>query len=225
MTSVTIKTFPSLRVVSSDMALAIEDKDAPYFWDVVAFFITELARFVDAGLCGIFSSSLVSPLGQFDGAVEGGLLAPTALGFTGQMIAHFDHDDDRDFSQSAAAEALAAFNETLKRRWPDATASGALAFRVESTKYPSYYDWWDAVTDGQQIAGLSVLMGSWLVGKELDSADPEALKDALRTVASKAHVGLMPHMVGGKGVAEAVPRGGSNSVNPAWRTAYNHLGE
>ncbi|VUC22524.1 unnamed protein product [Clonostachys rosea] len=225
-TSVTLKTFPTRRVLSSDMALVIEDLDAPYLWDVVALFMTELPRFVDAGLCGIFSSSLVSPDGQYEGAVEGGssLLPPSALGFVGQMIAHLDEGDAGEVKSHAAAASLAAFNETLKSRWPEAVAAGDLALRVESKTFPSWYEWWDAIADGQQIAGFSALTGSWLLGKEdLDKADPEVVKEALRSVSAQAHIGLMPHMVGGKGVMEAVPRGGSNSVNPAWRKAYNHL--
>ena len=32
------------------------------------------------------------------------------------------------------------------------------------------------------------------------------------------------YLLGGKGVADAVPRGGSDAVNPAWRKAVVHAG-
>ena len=49
-----------------------------------------------------------------------------------------------------------------------------------------------------------------------------ALKEAL-IVTSKTGL-VLGHLVGGKGVHDAKIEGGSNAVNPAWRSAYLHTG-
>jgi hypothetical protein len=67
-----------------------------------------------------------------------------------------------------------------------------------------------------------------VVGSRLISADvlrdPDALETALRGVAPSDMGGLDLnfYLLGRKGIVDAVPRGGSDAVNLAWRRALVH---
>ena len=185
------------------------DPGTPYLWDLVAYVMTQFPVFMDAGLAGYFQSSLLVPI-PLPVPVPG--FPSEAVGFIGSMISI------RGDSGEAEA-ALRGFNETLHRRWPNGTY-----FYANSSRWGSFLEWFETSYDTQE-AGDARLLSSWMLGKEdVTEADPEVLKEALRIPATVAG-GLVPHLIGGKGVAEAKPRGGNNAVNPAWRRAYNHLGE
>lgn len=66
------------------------------------------------------------------------------------------------------------------------------------------------------------MVGSWLLPAETLTHN-EDFGDALKTFMGDA--GARFYMVSGKGVWDAVPRGGSDAVNPAWRKALIHAGE
>jgi hypothetical protein len=61
--------------------------------------------------------------------------------------------------------------------------------------------------------------GSRLLDAKALTAGP-ALKKALQAAMTPG--GINPYLLGGKGVRDVVPRGGSDAVNPAWRTSLVH---
>lgn len=56
------------------------------------------------------------------------------------------------------------------------------------------------------------------------TTDLQVLKEAIKQF-TPPDTSSAPYLVPGKGVWDAVPRGGSNSVNPAWRKALMHFSE
>ena len=87
----------------------------------------------------------------------------------------------------------------------------------------SYDTWLDffEINFDNGTAGSSTVMVSRLIGEDALTGDPEAFQDAIKAATGTSElVGFYP--LGGKGVHEATPRGGSNSVNPGWRKAYVH---
>ncbi len=93
--------------------------------------------------------------------------------------------------------------------------------KVVSNLFPNLYSLYKEYADAS-IAGVDKVVGSWLLPPDT-LTDNEDFSDALRTFMGDA--GARLYMVSGKGVWDAVPRGGSDAVNPAWRKALIHAGE
>ncbi|KAH8656592.1 hypothetical protein BGZ60DRAFT_518731 [Tricladium varicosporioides] len=86
----------------------------------------------------------------------------------------------------------------------------------------TFYDWW-LTRNSSDYAGIELVVGSRLVGTDaLQNID--ALETALKGVApsNTAGKGLNFYLLGGEGVRNAVPRGGMNAINPAWRRSLVH---
>ena len=92
---------------------------------------------------------------------------------------------------------------------------------IPPVTYDSFYDWW-LPTNSPNNGGTELLVGSRLLPAEALTANLTALKVALKGF-SPVGSGISVDFVSGKGVWNAVPRGGSNSVNPAWRKAVIHM--
>ncbi|KAF4626250.1 hypothetical protein G7Y89_g11910 [Cudoniella acicularis] len=92
-----------------------------------------------------------------------------------------------------------------------------------SATYPSFYDWW-ITSNGPDWGGIDLMVGSRLLDAEALSGNLTALKEAMMgaTTTTMGQAGLMVDFVSGVGVWDAKPRGGGNSVNPAWRRAVVH---
>lgn len=92
------------------------------------------------------------------------------------------------------------------------------------TEYPTFYDWW-SYSNGPYNAGTELVLGSRLLSADA-LQDVAALETAVTGVlTSKVGGGGMNfYLLGGKGNADVVPRGGSDAVNPAWRKAVVHAG-
>lgn len=91
------------------------------------------------------------------------------------------------------------------------------------TTTPNFYDWWVAGNKPEN-AGADIVVGSWLLSADALN-DTDALETALKGVLTNAGApGLTFYLLGGKGTADVVPRGGSDAVNPAWRKAIVHAG-
>lgn len=105
------------------------------------------------------------------------------------------------------------------------TYPGQFSFSLANvTEWDSFYDWWssDASTE---TAGYELVVGSRLLGANA-LRDTAALETALKGVLPVSEAGTIMnfYLLGGKGIENAVPRGGSNAVNPAWRKAIVHAG-
>jgi hypothetical protein len=87
---------------------------------------------------------------------------------------------------------------------------------------PNFYDWWSTnVPPGR--AGTNVLLGSRLL--DASSMSSNASFIAKRLEESFNGFALLGHLVGGPGIANALPPGGVGSMTPAWRKTISHLGE
>jgi hypothetical protein len=93
-------------------------------------------------------------------------------------------------------------------------------FFAQTETYNSFLEWFDVHYDAG-AAGQSTILKSTLISREALTTNPDALVDAIAT-ASTMSKGLSFFPLAGKGVQEAVPRGGSNAVNPGWRKSLVH---
>lgn len=130
-------------------------------------------------------------------------------GFLGTSILQ-DVDSAED-----VAKIFNPINDTIRERWPD-----KVQFYTLVTEYDSWLGWFDKNFDSSQAGGSSYLVSRLLDGEAL-TGNPKKLNGALQAAMTSGGT-MSAFMVGGKGVQEAKPRGGSNAVNPAWRTAYVH---
>jgi hypothetical protein len=99
------------------------------------------------------------------------------------------------------------------------TWSGEFAFTATPTWYPSHYAWYEVNYDPSS-AGYENVMSSRLLDREALTGNLTKAKEAYELFADGG--GSNMFMVSGKGVHDAVPRGGSNAVLPAWRSTYVH---
>jgi hypothetical protein len=100
-----------------------------------------------------------------------------------------------------------------------ATYPGQFVTEIGVQTYASYYDWW-LPANGPKSAGFDFMVGSRLLDKTALTGDLSALQAALKVFSEAG--GGNPILVGGGKVNSGVPRGGSNSVNPAWRKTILH---
>jgi hypothetical protein len=118
-------------------------------------------------------------------------------------------------SASLAAALTDVFNNAT------APYSGQFQTLVIPNTYPDFYAWFKD-NNGPLDGGFDGLVGSWLLDDKALTGDLNALKEAIKTF-TPPDSSSAPYLVAGKNVWDAVPRGGSNSVNPAWRKAYMHF--
>jgi len=105
----------------------------------------------------------------------------------------------------------------------NATYPNEFVFSISPVTYPDFYSWW-SFSNGPHYAGYDLLAGSWLLPEESLTANLTALKIALQNSMPPGGGGNA-YLVSGKGVWDALPRGGSDAVNPAWRKALIHFSE
>jgi hypothetical protein len=111
---------------------------------------------------------------------------------------------------------LAPILNFINSTWPN-----EFAFQTESAEYSSFYDWW-LLSNGPDNGGIEILVGSRLLDAQALSGDLVALRTALQGFTPPGGASMV-YLVGGKGVRDVVPRGGSDAVNPAWRKALVHM--
>lgn len=116
----------------------------------------------------------------------------------------------------AVQEILDPLNNTILERFNGTAFLQTLP--VES--YDSWLDYYDVNFDNG-TAGGGALLVSRLLDEEALTGDHEALKGALQATTEASEI-IHFYLLGGKGIHEAKPRGGSNAVNPGWRKAYVH---
>jgi hypothetical protein len=88
----------------------------------------------------------------------------------------------------------------------------------------TYDDFWAYYQEnnGPKNAGGDGILGSRLLDRKALTGNRTALREALIIAPGKGV--LSSHLVSGKGVFNAKIPGGSNAVNPAWRSSYIHAG-
>jgi hypothetical protein len=177
------------------------------FWDV---FANVLSQFPALDEQGIMTYAFVAR--NFSG--QYGITSPVD-GFLGTFILPGLHPENTSDSLSAV----------LNKTFSEAAAAYSSQFTIGviPQTYPDFWAWYN-ISNGPLDAGYDQYLGSRLLDERALTQNLTALKEAYK--ASTPFGGITSaYLVGGRGVMNAKPRGGSNAVNSAWRKAYVHSGE
>jgi hypothetical protein len=91
---------------------------------------------------------------------------------------------------------------------------------VTTAIYPDFWAWYQKY-NGPLDAGFDTSLGSRLLDEKALTSNQTAVIEAFKIVTPPGGTTSLD-LVSGKGVWNAVPRGGSNAVNSAWRRALVH---
>lgn len=161
----------------------------------------------------------ISPNGTVEGKFSGG--------FNGIF---FMPNPSPENTAASVVAALQPILDHMTATWP------SYLFQISNTTFPQFNDFF-VVGSGPSTARIDSMIGSGLLDAEVCYPSyPSPLNSftnwfqALNNVKAIRHVmsgmppnGRAPSFVGGKGVKNAIPRGGSDAVNPAWRNALVHM--
>ena len=204
MTSVTIKTYPTPKILHLQLTVATVTSIAKGTWDMIAYFLSQYPALGDAGVSGysFVFDNLTNPFGPPDTPPVSGITTSFALQ---------DTNDPND-GLKLFAPIFAHINAT----WPTFT------ILPNVTAYASFWDWYQPNKDSM-AAGSNMYVCSRLLDAKALSGDRNATRDAFQAFTGAGTA--TAYLVSGKGVWNAQPRGGSNAVLPAWRKAYVHASE
>lgn len=198
--SATMKTFPSTPF--AQILLQVQAPTASEaWWEQMAYILSQYPYLSEHGVVGY--PSIVPVSGNTSTAV-----------YTGPFVI-LDGTD--------AAGLLKIFDPIithLSTTWPGASKVTNVTFG-----FPDFISQFEFNYD-KSIAGLDQVMSSRLLDVETLTRNATELKEALKTFTGPTSTtGSRAHLVSGKGVWNAIPAGGKNAVNPAWRKAQAHLSE
>ncbi len=204
MTSVTIATHPSPAIVGMVSYMVVPGADQAAVdagLDLATYVLGLLPGLSEQGLSGY---SFVVQL--FSSPLDGGAANVSGIAV---FVALQDTQDPGDMAQMWAP-IWAHANAT----WPGVIIASSI------TPYASFWAWFQVNKDGS-ATGRDTYVGSRLLDGPALTANATATREAFRRFSSLSSIGTA-YLVGGKGVRDARPRGGSNAVLPAWRKAYVH---
>ncbi|KAI1346667.1 hypothetical protein F5Y01DRAFT_16902 [Xylaria sp. FL0043] len=198
MTSVTIATHPTPKIVAGVVGILSPDPAVPWVWDMNGYIASQLPYLMDKDVSGymFFPRNMSGP------DENGGTRNYAGMG--GEFVIL----DTQDISDMDAIwePIIAHVNAT----WPSAVSL------ISAVPYPSFKAWFDVYYD-QGLAGYDQYVGSRLLDeKALTTVDSAEVGQAFNLASGSAY------LVAGKGVHNAKPRGGSTSVTPTWRKAVVH---
>ncbi|MBE3046768.1 hypothetical protein IMZ48_30415 [Candidatus Bathyarchaeota archaeon] len=174
--------------------------EVPFVLEFVTWATSKLPYLAESGLSGYLLSTINSPP-----PVPLPGLPPAVAGLMGATLTLDTHDP------AEINKIFKPLNDTIQERWP-----GQIELIILIQSYDTYMEYYTINYDNGE-AGNSAWLVSRFMDKDLLTGD--ALPDALETaLVDGGWLGC--YLVAGKGVNEAKPRGGSNAVHPAWRTAY-----
>ncbi|RDL35420.1 uncharacterized protein BP5553_07351 [Venustampulla echinocandica] len=204
LTSVTMQAHPSTQFLTASVFFATGPGSSSY-WTAAAVFASQYPGLSSLGISGY---SYIKPdVGNADlnttGAVDGyyGIFMLPVL-------------SSANTSLSLATAVTGALNKALASFPPGQFSSAVLP--VES--HDDFWAWYK-VNNGPLNAGGDSVFGSRLLDEKALTSNLTALEDALKQT-GKGSVDL--YLAGGKGSQQAVPRGGGNAVNDAWRRTVVH---
>lgn len=173
-------------------------------FDLITYMVSQIPSLMAQGLSGynLATKDMTTPI-QMPGIPD------RIAGFLGTTVLQ-----DVD-SPDVVAKIFNPINDTLHERWPN-----KVQFYTLLTQYDSWLGWFNDNFDPGQAGGSQYIVSRLLDGEAL-TGNLQKLKSALQAAITPSGT-IDVFMVGGKGVQEAKPRGGSNAVNPAWRTAFVH---
>lgn len=136
-------------------------------------------------------------------------------GVLGLWILPVLHPENTTDSLSAAINTV--FREATSGYFP-----GQFLRILTTHTWPDFWAFYN-VSNGPRDAGFDQYLGSRLLDGKALTQNLTALREAFKT-ATPPGGATGTYLVGGHGVQNVKPRGGSNAVNPAWRKAYVHSG-
>jgi hypothetical protein len=184
--------------------MIITDPKESFVLDLITYVTTQIPSLMNQGISGytLVTRDMQSPI-QLPGIPD------RVAGFMGTCI--LQDVDNLD----VITKAFNPINDTIHERW-----SNKAQFYTSINQYDSFLGWFNNNFDSSPAGGSLYIVSRLLDGETL-TGNPEKLKSALQAAMTSGGT-MSAFMVAGKGVQEAKPRGGSNAVNPAWRTAYVH---
>lgn len=195
-----MKAYPTPKV-QRFMFMAATVPESPLAADFVTFIVGHVPKLMAAGLRGYnwLAMNGTSPISP--GQRWSGLAGVMTLLNKGPEVVQ---------------EIMGALNDTVLERF------NGTAF-VQTMPVQSYDSWLDyyEVNFDNNTSGGSAIMVSRLLDEEALAGNHEPLKKALQAATEGTEM-IDFYLLGGKGVHNAKPRGGSNAVNPGWRKAYVH---
>ncbi|KAM7209625.1 FAD-binding domain containing protein [Naviculisporaceae sp. PSN 640] len=203
-TSVTTKTYPTPSISHVEFALLTSETNNPSLFEMIAYIHSQFPLLGDAGLSGyaFFFQAIPNPS-------DGGVSQIGGITMTGIF---------QDIPTTKAEQLMAPIFTHIDKTWP-----GLFYPVFKTTPYKSFLDWYNVNYDNS-AAGTNSLTGSRLLDKSSLTGNLTLTAEVFKTFTNVEHPGGMgtAYLVSGKGVHNAVPRGGSNAVLPAWRKAYVH---
>jgi hypothetical protein len=206
-TSATIKAFPSTPFITATAFLGTTPGNEAY-WDVVTYILSQFPSLDEQGI------SCYSFIVTSFASAEFNIPSPVD-GYVGTFLLPALHPSNSSDS----------LKSTITKLFAEATAPYPFQFftSVKTRTYPDFWAWY-SVSNGPLDAGHDRVIGSRLLGGKALTQNLTALKETYKAITPAGSI-TMVYLVGGKNVMNAVPRGGSNAVNPAWRKAYVHSRE
>lgn len=200
MTSVTTKTFPSPPLVIVSILIGTADYTNSFVWDTFAYILSQFSTLSAAGFSG-YSYIYPAAPNPYD-------RDETVAYFRGSFCMHNTQDT------AAALAAWEPIRNHINATWP-----GMWAATDSALTYPSWYGYYYNHYDTSE-AGLDQMVGSRLLDGPALTANLTAAAAAWKQFSGGGY--STAYLVSGKGVWDVKPAGGSDSVNPVWRTAYVH---
>jgi len=196
MTKVTIKTHPTPKLVAANLAIASLDLSAPWVWDMVGYVLSQFPYLDKKGVSGYSVAS-------HNYSVPAGNITVNIAGVAGEFI--LPGTLDKAEMQAIWDPIIAHVNAT----WPQAVAL------VDLIPYPSFASWLEVYTLRDPV-GYDLWVGSHLLDEASLTSNATAVGEAYKVFGGQAF------LVSGEGTRNAKPRGGSNAVNPSWRSTVVH---
>jgi hypothetical protein len=206
-TSATIRAYPAFPFAVTTFIIGTPNASDAY-WSVLASIFSQYPTLSAQGIAGLPfvlpnytnpSLNITTPVSAYAGNFFMPILSPS------------------NTSDTLAAAVTAVFNSSI------APYADEFQMTVIPATYPDFYAWFKD-NNGPLDGGFDGIVGSWLLDEKALTSDLGELKDAIKTFTPEGSTSA-PFLVSGKGVWDAVPRGGSNAVNPAWRRALVHYSE
>ncbi|KID64634.1 FAD-binding, type 2, partial [Metarhizium hybridum] len=203
-TSITLKALPSPKVTSVVWRVNVNPAELSILPNLASYLMSQVPYLMDSGLSGytMIGEDWTTPI-LIDGRPE------KLSGVMGLCILQ----DQKDLNY--AYELFRPINDTVQERW-----LGKASVTIDLKEYDSFYAWFNDNYD-QGKAGFPLYPASRLLDQKSLTENAQALSEALSSM-WKPRKGMLAFLVGGQGVNNAQPQGGSNSVHPAWRSAHVH---
>ena len=178
------------------------------FWDVVANVLSQYPYLDEQGIStySFIASSFATAESNITSLVDGHF---------GAFLLPVLHPSNSSDSLEAAITKLFA----------DATAPYPYQF-FKSITVPTYPDFWAwySVNNGPNDAGHNQILGLRLLDEEALTGNLTALIETYKAITPPGSISSV-YLVSGKNAMNALPRGGNNTINLAWRKGYVHSRE